>query len=618
MRICIAQTRIKAAALEENFLAIENAIAQAQSDSADLLVCPEMALPGYFLGDAWERPSFLKQCDDYVLRLAALSGSIPVIFGSVGVDPNARNEDGRVRKYNAAFIAHQGRLLINPVLNLPFWPKTLMPNYREFDDSRHFFDLRKLAAERAVPLSTLLRPVAVPLASGRVVQVGIGICEDAWADDYSQNPYNTMFPKGTKADLLVNISCSPFSLGKRDKRKKLFSLIAQRHDCPVVYVNAVGSQNVAKTIFSFDGDSGVYSTSDFTSVASPFESAVKTIGTVESRSSTTLPKLQTTQSLPRIEEMQLALESGLRFIKDEWKLERIVVGVSGGIDSALSAVLHSRVYGPENVFCINMPSRFNSPLTINAAQKIAQNLGCKFASLGIEESVSLTLRQLDDARKQGMPVPNQMPSLVAENIQARDRGARIVSGLASALGAVFPCNANKSELTVGYSTLYGDHAGYLAPIADLWKQDVYALSKHYNSNIFAAPIIPDETLSVVPSAELSAEQDVGKGQGDPLCYPYHDALFKLWVEEWNRFDFEATLSAWDNGSLKALIGAEAGQHLDKLFKSRDEFIVDLKRWWNAYCRMGAFKRVQAPPVLAVTRRAFGFDHREAIGLFTQR
>ena len=618
MRICIAQTRIKAAALEENFLAIENAIAQAQSEGADLLVCPEMALPGYFLGDAWERPSFLKQCDDHVLRLAALTGSFPVIFGSVGIDSNARNEDGRVRKYNAAFIAQRGRLLVNPALNLPFWPKTLMPNYREFDDSRHFFDLRKLAAERAVPLSTLLRPVAIPLASGRVVQVGIGICEDAWSDDYSHNPYETMFPKGTKADLLINISCSPFSLGKSERRKKLFTRIAQKHECPVVYVNAVGSQNVGKTIFSFDGDSGVYSASDFIPAAAAFESTVKTIADVEAKANSVNPNRQNAPSLSRLEEMQLALESGLGFIKDEWKLERVVVGVSGGIDSALSAVIHSRVFGAENVFCLNMPSRFNSPLTIDAAQKLARNLGCKFATLGIEESVALTLRQLNEARNQGLPIQDQLPSLVAENIQARDRGARIVAGVASALGAVFPCNANKSELTVGYSTLYGDHAGYIAPIADLWKQDVYALSKHYNANIFAASVIPDETLSVVPSAELSAEQDVGKGKGDPLCYPYHDALFRLWVEEWNRFDFEATLSAWDNGSLKALIGAEAGQHLDRLFKTRDEFLADLKRWWNAYCRMGAFKRVQAPPVLAITRRAFGFDHREAIGLFTQR
>lgn len=618
MRICIAQTRIKAAALEENFLAIESAIAQAQADQADLLVCPEMALPGYFLGDAWERPSFLERCEEYTRRIAALSGDTPVVFGSVGIESNARNEDGRVRKYNAAFIAHRGQLLINPVLSLPFWPKTLMPNYREFDDSRHFFDLRKLAAERGVPLASLLRPVAIPLASGRTVQTGIGVCEDAWADDYSDKPYDLLFSKGMKADLLINISCSPFTLGKSERRKKLFTRIAQTHNCPVVYVNGVGTQNVGKTIFTFDGDSGIYTSNQFTPVARAFENSVGTIvaGNSNARTEKTEQRMQT--SLARIEEMRLALESGLGFIREEWNLERVVVGVSGGVDSALSAAIHTRVFGAENVFCVNMPSRFNSPLTIGAARKLAVNLGCKFASLGIEEAVALTLRQIDDARTQGMPIPEQLPSLVGENIQARDRGSRIVAGLSSALGAVFPCNANKSELTVGYSTLYGDHAGYLAPIADLWKQDVYALSAHYNSVVFGTPLIPEETMSVVPSAELSAAQDVNKGKGDPLCYPYHDALFRLWIEEWNRFDFESTLAAWDSGSLKALIGPDASRHLDQLFNSREEFIADLTRWWNAYCRSGAFKRVQAPPVLAVTRRSFGFDHREAIGLFTQR
>jgi NAD+ synthase (glutamine-hydrolysing) len=608
MRIFIAQTRIKAAAPDANFKCIEEALALARRESADLIVFPEMALPGYFIGDAWERPSFLARCEELNHRIASLSWDAPVIFGSVGIDPSARNEDGRIRKFNAAFIAQNGKLLQNPALTLPFWPKTLMPNYREFDDSRHFYDLRKLALERGVPLQSLLKLIPLTLAGGRTIQIALGICEDAWSDDYSAHPYDILAATG-QPDLIVNISCSPFTAGKHSRRKKLFGKIASQKNCPLIYVNGTGTQNLGKTIFTFDGDSGIYHSNQFCPVGPSFAAVCRTLDLGS------LKATATSDAKPgRIVELHGALESAMTFIKEEWKLERVVVGVSGGIDSALSAVLHARIFGPENVFCLNMPSQFNSQLTIGAAEKLAKNLGCKFASAGIDDAVKLTLRQLDDVRTQGFPISDPLHSLVRENIQARDRGARLLAGTASAMGAVFPCNANKTETTVGYSTLYGDHAGYMAPLADLWKQDVYELARHYNTSVFCRTVVPDESLSVIPSAELSADQDVTQGKGDPLCYPYHDALFRLWVEEWNRFSFESTLKAWDDGSLTGLIGNDAARHMQRLFKTREDFVTDLSRWWTAYSGMAAFKRVQAPPVLALTRRAFGFDHREAIGL----
>jgi NAD+ synthase (glutamine-hydrolysing) len=616
MRICVAQTRIKAAALEDNFKEIASAVQSATAEQADLIVFPEMALPGYFIGDAWERPSFLNACEELTHRVASLSSRTAIVFGSVGIDRAARNEDGRIRKYNAAFVAHDGRLLQNEALNLPFWPKTLLPNYREFDDSRHFYDLRKLAIEFGVALSSLVKPLSLKLSHEQSVRIGLGICEDAWADDYSVHPYEILSKDEHKPDLMINISCSPFTLGKQDKRRTLFSRLVSKSGCPVVYVNAVGSQNVGKTIFSFDGDSGIYSHTGFSPVGDSFLARTKTFDVpLQKASKQKAPtRIMLASAADRAAEICRALESGLNFLKEEWSLNRVVIGVSGGIDSALSAVLHTRVFGAENVFCVNMPSSYNSPLTIAAAKRLSAELGCCYTSVGIEESVRLTLSQLDAARTSGFPIPESLPSLVAENIQARDRGARLLAGIASALGAVFPCNANKSEMTIGYSTLYGDHAGYLAPLADLWKGDVYALARHYNKNVFGREVIPEETLSVVPSAELSSEQDVTQGKGDPLCYPYHDALFRLWVEEWNRFDFQSTLDAWDQGTLAHFIGPEAHSHLQQLFKTRADFCRDLKKWWSAYTTMGAFKRVQSPPVLALTRRAFGFDHREAIGI----
>ena len=172
---------------------------------------------------------------------------------------------------------------------------------------------------------------------------------------------------------------------------------------------------------------------------------------------------------------------------------------------------------------------------------------------------------------------------------------------------------------MGYCTLYGDESGFLAALADLWKHQVYALGQYMNQRIFAAEVIPAEVFSIVPSAELSAEQDVDAGKGDPLIYPYHDYLFRSFVERWQRATPEDILHWYANGTLEENIGCELGL-VSRLFPSVNDFISDLERWWRLYTGMGVAKRIQAPPVLAVSRRAFGFDHREAQNPihFTQR
>ena len=197
-----------------------------------------------------------------------------------------------------------------------------------------------------------------------------------------------------------------------------------------------------------------------------------------------------------------------------------------------------------------------------------------------------------------------------ENVQARDRSSRVLSAISGAFGGVFTCNANKSEATVGYTTLYGDLGGFLANIADLWKGEVYQLARHVNEQVFKRAVIPEGSFAVTPSAELSSAQNVDEGKGDPILYPYHDKVFASWVERWNRATPEDLLAWYANGTLEREIGYD-GKIAD-LFPDAATFTADLERWWNLYSGLAVAKRVQAPPVLAVKRRAFGFDHREAI------
>ena len=248
---------------------------------------------------------------------------------------------------------------------------------------------------------------------------------------------------------------------------------------------------------------------------------------------------------------------------------------------------------------------------------LAQNLGCLYLELPIEGSLDISQRQLHGLEASSLDgklkAKLSLEGLAFENVQARDRGARLLAALAASFGGVFSCNTNKAELTVGYGTLYGDIAGFLAIIGDLWKEDVYALGNYLNAEAYHREVIPQGIFDVIPSAELSAEQAVDQGKGDPLNYPYHDRLFFAFVQRWNRATPEEILEWYLEGSLAKNLGLPTDLDLKKYFPTAQAFITDLERWWNLYNGIGVAKRVQAPPVLAVSSRAFGYDHREFLG-----
>ncbi|UCH42120.1 MAG: NAD(+) synthase [Gammaproteobacteria bacterium] len=595
-----------------NAAAMLELIAQAREAHAQIVTFPEMALPGYLLGDTWEQNAFLRDCEHFGHEIVAASSGICILFGNVAVDWDKKGADGRVRKYNALYLAQDGELRGGDNFPYPFRIKTLHPNYREFDDTRHFYSLPKLALELDTDVAALLQPVRLAIDETPLT-LGCILCEDGWHEDYGIDPVQLLQQNGP-LDLVVNLSSSPFTLGKNNKRNRVFSREAGDIETPLIYINNVGLQNNGKTVYTFDGLSTVYDRAgNIVDCCPAFEPCLRIVDLDLARGGQNLPPIEAGDD-SGIDSIYQVLRYGCEKFLAQTGIERVVIGVSGGIDSAVAAALYRRVLEPEQLLLVNLPSVYNSDTTRGLAQELASNLGCLYTIVPIQPSVDLTIEQLSQTplvnQQTGAESRLEVSTAVSENIQARDRSSRVLAGLAAAFGGGFTCNANKTELTVGYTTLYGDQGGFLAALADLWKHQVYALGRYLNDEIYGEHVIPERVFEIVPSAELSDAQSVDLDQGDPLIYPYHDYLFRGFIERWEKAAPEDILTWYANGDLEARLGCEEGL-VDRLFDGPAEFIADLERWWNLYSGLAIAKRIQAPPVLAVSRRAYGFDHREA-------
>ena len=387
-----------------------------------------------------------------------------------------------------------------------------------------------------------------------------------------------------KGRLCLRFISVPFSFDRR--------FFDEEINRPVIHVGCVGIQNTGKTVYTFDGGSAVFnSRGEVVQVAEPFKESLNFIDTeeIDKMPALELPKISEAEKIYR------AISFGVKNFLEQIGMKKVVVGVSGGIDSAVAAALYTQVLGAQNVYLVNMPSKFNSSTTKNLSEQLAKNLGCKYFVVPIQESVDWTVKQLEE---RGIEVS----SFVKENIQARDRSARILAAIAAAVGGGFTCNANKAESTVGYATLYGDEAGFLSALADLWKYQVYDLARYMNEKIFGREVIPQGIIDIVPSAELSTAQNVDEGKGDPLRYDYHDYLFRAFVEK--NLSPEEILNWYACGELEKNIGCAEGL-VKKYFPTAEEFIADLERWWKAFKGMGVAKRIQSPPILAVTDSPYG-------------
>ena len=625
--VALAQMEVRAGRPDLNVGSMLGFIERARAAGAAIVAFPEMCIPGYILGDAWEIDALVEDFEGWSDAIREASRGIAVVFGNVALDRAAIGEDGRVRKLNAAWVCHDGRFVERAGLPAPLphgvHPKTLHPNYRFFDDDRHFYSLRKIAGETGTRVSDWTIPYEIPAGRG-ALRLGVQLCEDVWHQDYRDRheALDTLRAwHRAGADLVINLSASPWTWQKNDKRHRVVREAMARSPVPFFYVNQVGAQNNGKNVLVFDGDTCGYRTGgSLAGRAPPWREAMLVFGgsagSAENTGNTgntgNTVNIGSTGIAPEqteIEAIHDAIVTGLRHLDHVRGCgNRYLIGVSGGIDSGVVACMLRIAFGPERVFAVNMPTRFNAGVTRENARSLCEALGVAYLSCPIEDlyrALSARIRAAGFEHE-----PGTYTRLVDENVQARIRGSDMLAGIAAKCGLVFTNNGNKTEVALGYATLYGDVNGAVAPIADLYKTQVFTLARHLNDTVFGREVIPRNLIDggIVPSAELSEAQDVTRGLGDPIRYGYHDALLRQLVE-YRRHPLDL-LEWYRAGALPERIGWGDEDRLRAYFPDARAFVEDLE-WVAGQLRASCFKRIQAPPIIVLSKRAFGFDLRES-------
>ena len=605
-RIALAQMAVRPGRPDLNVARMLELIGDAREMGAEVVAFPELCVPGYIVGDLWEVDALVEDFVAWSDEVRDASAGLTVLFGNVAIDRAEIGEDGRVRKFNAVYVCHDRHYVERDVpegLPQGVHIKTLQPNYRFFDDDRHFYSLRKLAASHGRTVADWLVPFQVQGGDGETLKLGVQLCEDIWCEDYrhdgeSLDTLAIYHARGAHA--VVNLSSSPWTWQKGDKRNRTVREVLRRSPLPLFYVNQVGALNNGKNILVFDGDSTVYAESGaIVARAMPWKEQLLQVGDPER-----LPREES-----EVESVYHGVLTGLRHLDNLRDAEnRFLVGVSGGVDSSVVVCLLERAFGADRVLAVNMPTRFNAEITRDNARAVCESLGVDYLVAPIDDlyrAVAERIRSAEFARH-----PGSYTQLVDENLQARIRGADILAGLAAKHGVIFTNNGNKTEIGLGYATLYGDVNGAVAPIGDLYKTQIFELASYLNHTAYQREVVPANLYdgSTVPSAELSEEQDVAAGLGDPIKYGYHDAVLRQMIEyRHHPIDF----LRWfiDGELLERLQWSEEERFRDYFTNARD-WVEDLE-WVDRQLRVNYFKRIQAPPIVVLSKRAFGFDLRES-------
>jgi NAD+ synthase (glutamine-hydrolysing) len=581
MRIALAQLNPKSGDIDGNSAAIVDALERAIAAGADLMVTPEMALPGYCIGDLVDDLSFLEANEAAMRRIADAARGITAVIGFIDVATSARNDDGSIRKYNAAAVVRDGAVLQRA-------HKALLPNYRYFDDKRYF----TAGTERA--------PIAIPVAgaASSTIRLGVSICEDMWDAYYDVKPLPELAAMG--ADVLLNINASPFCPGKRHERDTVIRSHVARLGTPFIYVNTAGAADNGKNIIPFDGESLVYDASGrLVAVGTRFREQLLVVDLDVGAGATAADARTASAALPVVErERQIydALVMALGDYMAKTGFSQALVALSGGIDSALALAIAADALGPDRVSAYNMPSRFNTETTRSIAARVAAALGVHYGVIPIQE-IDDTVARVFEAHAH--PLSH---GFTRENLQARIRGLLMMAA-SNDTGALLISCGNETEIALGYATLYGDMCGGISLIGDLSKVDVYRLARHVNER-HGAEVIPEETFQIKPSAELAA------GQFDPFDYPVVAPLVGEIVER--RLSRAELLDRFATRRLNPdtfLPDGDGRTVYEKYNDASFAAIVDdaLRR-----IRRSVYKRLQGPPIVAVSERAFGFDLRETI------
>jgi len=631
MKIALAQMEVIPGGVDKNVRKMLDMIAMAKAQEVGLIVFPELCISGYILSDLWVNDSFCDALMSYNNVIREASEGIAIAYGNIFIDREISerwkdssyhpNKDGRTRKYNAVYIVQNGRpgRRISESMILPegVHPKTLLPEYRIFDDERYFFSLRDVAMDAGVLLQELVKPFVLEV-NGKNVVVGFEVCEDLWCNDYRSkgeplNVTNILIDNG--AEMIVNISASPWNYGKnaaRDNRISFLKEQAGEKFVPFLYVNNVGVQNNGKNFITFDGGTTVYNR-DGKPVLMAMQSYEEELVVFHSSMVNNMPLIRKEE--PKIRAKFEAIISGIKHMamfKPNDEPLRFVIGLSGGIDSAVVACLLTLASGKENVIAINMPSMHNASRTKDAARHVSDKLGITFYSVPIDPFVSP--HNIFDEFDTEFSPSKEVRDLSDENIQAKIRGTSILSNFASRYNRFFTCNGNKLEIALGYTTLYGDVNGALAPIGDLTKTEVYEMARFLNDEIFQADIIPSVLLPdrlfsfdgqwVVPSAELK------KDQVDPIRFGYHCALLEA-LTDYVRKSPEDIMQWYLKGELETHLNISNDLIVRWGMDKPGDFVRDLE-WFISTIQKNIFKRIQGPPIIITSRSSYGYDIRESM------